>query len=132
MCVYSCVKTSSSQSVVLHRGDLDRIIRKRRRRAVREIRLIDEDHLHAASWDAKHRRKSRPHLFGDRRQAPRQLLFTLVSVNVEVRRAERSEPEPPVVARVRVRVSCGGNQQRCEDRRPVNEPVTRAPGDRHL
>ena len=48
-------------------GDLDRVVGNRRRPAVREIRLVDQDDLHASARDAEHRLELPPHALDDAR-----------------------------------------------------------------
>ena len=69
MCVYSCENTRRSQSSVFPdravarrrgSGDLDQIVRRRRRPAVREVGLIHEDDVHAAARRAELRRGASP------------------------------------------------------------------------
>ena len=77
-CVYSCVKTSRSQSRVLPmiesaRGaaadDLDQVVGHRRRPAVREVGLVDEDDVDAHPRTSEPRFHLRGDLLGDGRRA---------------------------------------------------------------
>ena len=81
------------------RGDLDRVVRKRVRPAVRQIGLIDEDHVHPPARQSQRRLERRANVLDDRREAPRQRFFSSMRVDVEVRRANRPESQAPVVAR---------------------------------
>ena len=94
MCVYSWMKTSRSQSSVLPmplsargrcRADLDRVVGQRRRPAVREVALIDQDDLHTADAGTHRAVNFRRRLFHDARQPPRKRLLALVKVNIEAR-----------------------------------------------
>ncbi len=129
MCVYSCVNTMRSQSLVLPimlsaarrgRGNLDRVVGQRCRPAVREIALRHEDHLHAARGRTERLVQPRRDVLGDLSQAPRLRLFTLVVVDVEPWRGDRAEPQPWIVA---IRACRGrGPEQREAERQQQRAP----------
>ena len=94
MCVYSCANTRRSQSSVLPIGllrpgpppDLDRVVGQRRRPAVRDVALVDEDHLHAAGRPPERAIEIGGDRLGEPRQPPCQRLLALMKVDVESRR----------------------------------------------
>ena len=84
MCVYSWVKTSAQPIVVFpiervrgrgRRRDLDRVVRERVRPAVREVGLIDEDHVDAPARHAQRRLERHANILDNRREPPRQRFF---------------------------------------------------------
>jgi hypothetical protein len=60
--------------------------------------LIDQDDLHAAARHTEHRLELPPHALDDPREPRRQRLLALVRVEVEMRRANRLEPQLRIVA----------------------------------
>ena len=107
MCVYSCENTSRSQSSVLPiglPGDGGRrcisigVVRERRRPAVRQVGLVDEDHVHAAAGRTQSLVERRGNVLGDAPRGARERLFALVKVNVEARCGDRPEAQARIVA----------------------------------
>ena len=91
------------------RADLDGVVRKRRRPAVRQIVLVDEDDL-----DPPDRCADRPVDLGrggldERRQPPRERFLALMEMDVEPPRGDGAEAQARIVARRR---SCGDREHR--------------------
>jgi hypothetical protein len=104
-----------------HGHDFDRVVRKRRRVAVRHVGLIDEDDLHTPARDAEDGLERGPHALDNRRQVRRQQFFTLVRVDVEMRRANRPEAQSGIVPVGRDGRGRGrDNSQRRNSQRPTN------------
>jgi hypothetical protein len=80
-----------------HGGDLDRIVWKRVRPAVRHVGLIDEDHLHPAARHPERRLELRAQALRDRGEPARQRVLALVGVDVEVRGPVGAETETRIV-----------------------------------
>ncbi len=103
-----------NRAVARRRGsrDLDQVVRRRRRPAVREVGLIHEDDVHAAARRAELRAELAGNLLGNARQAARERFLTLVEVDIEARRRDRPEAEAGIVP---VRGVERAGQQRQQD-----------------
>ena len=80
------------------RGDFDRVARNGRRPSVRQVVLVDEDHVHARGRPAERGVQLVPNLLRDRRHPARERGLPLMKMNVEMPRRQRPEAEAPVVA----------------------------------
>jgi hypothetical protein len=103
------------------RCDLNGIVGKRRGPAVREIGLVDENHLNAACREAEHRLHLSAHVLGDRGEPDHERLDALVRMDIEMRRADRLESEAPVVP-VRGDAWRGDKKRRHHDDRAPDTP----------
>ena len=99
------------------RGDLDRVEGKRVCPAIRQIGLIDENHLHAPARQPQRRLQRGANVLDDFGEVSRECLETLMRMDVEVRGVKRAEAQPPSLPRRRLELSCGQEQGRDEDQK---------------
>ena len=108
MCVYSCVKTSRSQSSVfaivlspLGSGgaDLDQVVRDGRGPPVWQVALVHQHNVHAPGCWPERPIERRRDILGYQREPARSFLLTLMKVDVEPWCRDRPESKAWVVSR---------------------------------
>ena len=80
------------------RSNFNSVVRERRRPSVRQIALVDEDHLDAAARRTKSLVERRGDGLSQRCQATRLRLFALMKVNIEARCGDRPEAQARIVS----------------------------------
>ena len=103
-------------------GDLDRVVGDRRRPAVRQIGLVDEDDLHAVRAAGRDVSSSAPRTSSAIAASRRAMRFlALVKVDVEARRRDRPEPQPRIVAVRRGGAAGDAQASRADEQRAARQ-----------